>query len=122
MITFLTAHCSPTSAVSAPTASVPDGCPKRTRPSAPTAATRCTRVPGIAAAAAIATAPVPVIAWCSCPIEKIRASRSIDEAATNLPSEAAYVAGLATNASFGVCGRVAVASSGLATKPIATAP
>jgi hypothetical protein len=50
--------------------------------------TRCTTVPGIAAAAAMATAPVPVMAWCSTPIEKIRAKRSIEPASTVRPSDA----------------------------------
>ena len=62
IITFFTAQRLPSFSTSAPTFSVPEGWPKRTRPSGPTGATRCTMVPGMAAAAAMATAPVPVMA------------------------------------------------------------
>ena len=88
MNTLVTVQDPACSEASAPTLRLPEGCPNRTRASAPTGATRWTSVPGIAAAAAIATAPVPVIAWCSCPMEKMRASMSMDSAATTLPSEA----------------------------------
>src|SRR5690242_17131253 len=59
IITFFTDHWPASSRASAPTLSIPEGRPKRTRPSAPTGASRLTTVPGIAAAAADATAPPP---------------------------------------------------------------
>ena len=71
------------------TPKLPEGCPKRTRPSGGAAGSRrCTSVPGMLAAAAMATPPVPVMAWCSRPIERMRASRSISAALTRRPSAA----------------------------------
>lgn len=43
------------------------------------------RVPGMAAAVPMATAAVPIIAWCSLPMDSARTSRSISPAATSLP-------------------------------------
>jgi hypothetical protein len=51
----------------------------------PPPAARFTRVPGTAAAVPMATAAVPIIAWCSLPIESARTSRSMSAAATCLP-------------------------------------
>ena len=42
-------------------------------------------MPGIAAAVPMATAAVPIIAWCSLPIDSARTSRSMSAAATCLP-------------------------------------
>ena len=53
MITFWIVQVPACSLASAPTESTPEGWPKRTRPSAPTGATRDTTVPGMAAAAAM---------------------------------------------------------------------
>ena len=44
-----------------------------------------TTVPGTAAAVAMATEAVPIIAWCSLPIDIARASRSMSAACTGLP-------------------------------------
>ena len=52
---------------------------------APPPAARLTSVPGMAAAVPIATAAVPIIAWCSLPIESARTCRSMSAAATCLP-------------------------------------
>ena len=43
---------------------------------------------GIAAAVPIATAAVPIIAWCSLPIDIARTSRSTSPAFTRLPLDA----------------------------------
>ena len=45
-------------------------------------------VPGTAAAVPIATAAVPIIAWCSLPMDRARTRRSISPAPTCLPLEA----------------------------------
>ena len=45
-------------------------------------------VPGTAAAAAIETDAVPIIAWCSFPMESARTSRSTSPALTARPLEA----------------------------------
>ena len=50
------------SATSAPTRKVPLGCPKRMAEGLPPPAAWFTRVPGMAAAAAMATAQVPIMA------------------------------------------------------------
>ena len=65
-----------------------DGCPKRTALRSPPPAARLTSVPGIAAAVPIATAAVPIIAWCSLPIDIARTSRSTSPAFTRLPLDA----------------------------------
>src|SRR5690606_41939996 len=46
---------------------------------------RFTSVPGIAAAVPMATAQVPIIAWCSLPIDSARTLRSMSAAAMALP-------------------------------------
>jgi hypothetical protein len=64
---------------------VPDGCPKVTTLRSPPPAARFTSVPGIAAAVPMATAAVPIIAWCSLPIDSARTFRSIESALIGLP-------------------------------------
>jgi hypothetical protein len=48
-----------------------------------------TSVPGMAAAVPMATAAVPIMAWCSLPMDRARTSRSMSPASTRLPLDAA---------------------------------
>src|SRR5690606_9803188 len=88
MIALVAVQRPSTSHASAPTRRVPEGWPKRTLSRGPPPAARFTRVPGIAAAVPMATAQVPIIAWCSFPMESARTLRSMSAAATALPLEA----------------------------------
>ena len=108
---LVTVHSPSTWRACAPTRSVPEGWPKRTASRSPPPAARFTRVPGIDAAVPIATAAVPIIAWCSLPIDNARTSRSTSPAAMRLAAggRRSPAAG-ATNATFGVCWRVAACS------------
>ena len=82
----MTVHWPSLSLASAPTQRVPEAWPKHSRDgSVPGRSARCTTVPGTAPAAAMATAPVPVIAWCSLPMETMRAVSAISPASTALP-------------------------------------
>ena len=54
----------------------------------PPPAARFTRVPGMAAAVPIATAAVPIMAWCSLPIDNARTFRSISAELICLPLDA----------------------------------
>src|SRR5690606_18144848 len=81
----VTVHRPTTWATDAPTRSVPEGCPKRTTAREPPPAARVTRVPGTAAAVAIATEAVPIIAWVGLPIDIARTLRSMSPAAICLP-------------------------------------
>src|SRR5690606_33322736 len=85
---FVTLQRPSTCSTEAPTCRVPEGCPKRTTSRRPPPAARFTRVPGTAAAVAIATDAVPIIAWCSLPIDSARTLRSMSAAAIALPLEA----------------------------------
>ncbi|CFT93982.1 Uncharacterised protein [Bordetella pertussis] len=69
----------------------------------------------------IATAAVPIIAWCSLPMDSARTRRSMSPAPTCLPLEAVYAAGGATKATLGVCWRLA-ASATSAIRPMRSAP
>src|SRR5690606_8212906 len=88
MMALVTVHSPFTWAASAPTRSVPEGWPKRTALRVPPPAARLTSVPGMAAAVPIATAAVPIIAWCSLPIDSARTRRSISWALICLPLDA----------------------------------
>ncbi|MNG17246.1 hypothetical protein D3C84_1012220 [compost metagenome] len=85
---MVTVHSPSTRAASAPTRRVPEGWPKRTALRSPPPAARFTSVPGMAAAVPIATAAVPIMAWCSLPMDNARTSRSISSALIVLPLEA----------------------------------
>src|SRR5690606_11467658 len=95
---------------SAPTRRVPEGCPKRTASRGPPPAARFTSVPGMAAAVAMATAQVPIMAWCSLPIDMARTLRSMSAADTGLPLDATQSRGGAPTATSGVFRRVAGSS------------
>ena len=82
MMALVTVQAPPDRVASAPTRSVPEGWPKRTAVRSPPPAARFTSVPGIAAAVPIATAAVPIIAWCSLPIDIARTSRSTSSTPT----------------------------------------
>jgi aconitate hydratase len=87
LITARATFHSPASRVtSAPTAIAPEEWPRRVR-SGSAAGRRAafTTVPSMAAATAVAMAPVPVIAWWSFPIDSIRIVRSMSPSAIALP-------------------------------------
>ena len=88
MIALVTVHWPSTCLAWAPTRSVPDGWPKRTASRSPPPAARLTRVPGMAAAVPMATAAVPIMAWCSLPIDSARTSKSTSPASMVLPLDA----------------------------------
>ncbi|MOA69251.1 hypothetical protein D3C78_1973270 [compost metagenome] len=69
----------------------------------------------------MATEAVPIMAWCSLPIDRARTQTSISLAATVLPLEDTYSVAGATKAIFGVCWRAA-ASAMSAIRPIFSAP
>ena len=88
MMALVTTHWPSRCSAAAPTRRVPEGWPKRTASRAPPPAAWLTRVPGMAAAVPMATAAVPIMAWCSLPMDSARTSRSTSCAAMVLPLEA----------------------------------
>src|SRR5690606_4666680 len=85
MMALRTTHWPSRHSASAPTRRVPLGWPKRTAWRWPPPAASFTRVPGMAAAVPMATAQVPIMAWCSLPMLRARTHRSMSAAAMCLP-------------------------------------